>query len=151
MDGYPFTMLAHLELAGYKGAVAPVLDRGLLFAVGVYEISGVVHNPTTDNEGHLKRLGRSLVTLNVPAPRWRADLDLVYGVGSQSDQRRAVVQVTTDAPVATRPRRLLQVEPARSTAACVRTSRVVSGCTGTDLALQCVPDPRTFDRSLMQL
>ncbi len=100
MDGYPFTMLAHLELAGYKGAVAPVLDRGLLFAVGVYEISGVVHNPTTDNEGHLKRLGRSLVTLNVPAPRWRADLDLVYGVGSQSDHRRAVVQVTTDAPVA---------------------------------------------------
>jgi D-alanine transaminase len=49
-------------------AVIPVLDRGILFADAVYEVSAVVNGQTIDNIGHLERLNRSLAMLSIKAP-----------------------------------------------------------------------------------
>jgi D-alanine transaminase len=50
-----------------------VMDRGFLFADGVYEGYGVLDGQIIDIEGHLDRLGRSLVETRIadPYPRFR--------------------------------------------------------------------------------
>ncbi|MEZ5534055.1 MAG: D-amino-acid transaminase [Thiolinea sp.] len=45
-----------------------VFDRGFLFADGVYEVSSVLNGKLIDNEGHLKRLHRSMNELEMNAP-----------------------------------------------------------------------------------
>ena len=58
-------------------ATIPVMDRGFLFADGIYEVSAVLDGRLIDNAAHLARLERSLGAVRIPNPypadRW-ADL-----------------------------------------------------------------------------
>jgi D-alanine transaminase len=45
-----------------------ILDRGFLFADGVYEVAAVIDGRLVDNEAHLARLGRSLAELRLESP-----------------------------------------------------------------------------------
>jgi len=45
-----------------------VLDRGFLFADGVYEVCAVLEGKLIDNPSHLKRLERSLGEIALPSP-----------------------------------------------------------------------------------
>jgi D-alanine transaminase len=63
-------------------AVVPIMDRGFLFADGVYEVSAVLNGRLVDNEAHLARLERSLAEIRIPNPYsadvWtRLQIDLV--------------------------------------------------------------------------
>lgn len=62
------------RVAYVNGAFVPleeasvsVLDRGFLFADGVYEVSAVLDGRLVDNEAHLARLRRSLGELDIEA------------------------------------------------------------------------------------
>jgi len=65
-----------LERIGYvSGSFVPlsearisVLDRGFLFADGVYEVCAVLDGKLIDNPSHLKRLERSLGEIALPSP-----------------------------------------------------------------------------------
>ena len=45
-----------------------VMDRGILFADGIYEVSAVLGGRRVDNEAHLVRLARSLTAIGIPNP-----------------------------------------------------------------------------------
>ena len=49
-------------------ARVPVMDRGFLFADGIYEVAAVLHGRLVDNAGHLARLDRSLREIRIPNP-----------------------------------------------------------------------------------
>lgn len=51
-----------------QDAKISVLDRGFLFADGVYEVSTVLDGKLIDNRAHLARLGRSLGELKMAPP-----------------------------------------------------------------------------------
>ncbi|HEY8380898.1 MAG TPA: D-amino-acid transaminase [Microvirga sp.] len=53
-------------------ARVPVMDRGFLFADGVYEGMGVLDGRLIDNEAHLERLERSLREVRIENPYDRA-------------------------------------------------------------------------------
>jgi len=80
-----------------KDAVVSVLDRGMLFGDGVYEISAVVNSRTIDNESHLKRLERSLAMVNIPSPyafeKWVQLQDELIGL-NHLDEGTVYIQVT---------------------------------------------------------
>jgi D-alanine transaminase len=50
-----------------------IMDRGFLFADGVYEVSAVLGGRLVDNDAHLARLRRSLSALQIPNPHSDAD------------------------------------------------------------------------------
>ena len=50
-----------------------IMDRGFLFADGVYEVSAVLGGRLVDNDAHLARLQRSLGALQIPNPYSDAD------------------------------------------------------------------------------
>jgi D-alanine transaminase len=50
-----------------------IMDRGFLFADGVYEVSAVLGGRLVDNDAHLARLQRSLSALQIPNPHSDAD------------------------------------------------------------------------------
>lgn len=54
-------------------AKVPVMDRGFLFADGVYEGMGVLGGRLVDNEAHLARLERSLREVQIPNPYSRGE------------------------------------------------------------------------------
>ena len=54
-------------------AKVPVMDRGFLFADGVYEGIGVLGGRPIDSEAHLERLERSLGEVRIPNPYSRAE------------------------------------------------------------------------------
>ena len=63
-------------------ARVPVMDRGFLFADGIYEVAAVLHGRLVDNAGHLARLDRSLAEIGICNPHtaeeWeRLETDLV--------------------------------------------------------------------------
>lgn len=63
-------------------ARVPVMDRGFLFADGIYEVAAVLHGRLVDNAGHLARLDRSLAEIGIHNPHtaeeWeRLETDLV--------------------------------------------------------------------------
>jgi D-alanine transaminase len=45
-----------------------ILDRGFLFADGIYEVSAVLDGRLVDNEAHLARLARSVAEIALPLP-----------------------------------------------------------------------------------
>src|SRR5689334_8623114 len=45
-----------------------ILDRGFLFADGIYEVSAVLEGKLVDNESHLARLKRSVGEISLPLP-----------------------------------------------------------------------------------
>ncbi|CAO4137946.1 D-alanine aminotransferase [Methylorubrum aminovorans] len=49
-------------------ARVPVMDRGFLFADGIYEVAAVLHGRLVDNAGHLARLDRSLSEIGIRNP-----------------------------------------------------------------------------------
>ncbi len=51
-----------------KDAKVSVLDRGFLFADGIYEVSAVLDGKLIDNESHLARLVRSVGEISLPLP-----------------------------------------------------------------------------------
>jgi D-alanine transaminase len=51
-----------------ENAKISIMDRGFLFADGVYEVTAVIDGVLIDNEPHLNRLARSLAELDIPNP-----------------------------------------------------------------------------------
>jgi D-alanine transaminase len=51
-----------------KDAKVSILDRGFLFADGIYEVSAVLDGKLIDNESHLARLVRSVGEIALPLP-----------------------------------------------------------------------------------
>ena len=52
----------------YEEAAIPIMDRGFLFADGIYEVSAVLGGKLIDNEAHLARLDRSLGEIRIKNP-----------------------------------------------------------------------------------
>ncbi|ACL62315.1 D-amino-acid transaminase [Methylobacterium nodulans] len=52
----------------YEEATIPIMDRGFLFADGIYEVSAVLNGRLVDNEAHLARLDRSLAEIGIRNP-----------------------------------------------------------------------------------
>ncbi len=68
------TVYVNGEFVAEENAKISVFDRGFLFADSVYEVSSVLDGQLIDNEGHLKRLHRSLTELGMRAPASDADI-----------------------------------------------------------------------------
>ena len=56
------------EFMPYEDAKIPIMDRGFLFADGIYEVSAVLGSRLVDNEAHLARLDRSLGEIRIANP-----------------------------------------------------------------------------------
>jgi D-alanine transaminase len=56
------------EFVPLSEAKVSVLDRGFLFADGIYEVSAVLDGKLIDNESHLARLERSVGEIKLPLP-----------------------------------------------------------------------------------
>ncbi len=52
----------------YENATISIMDRGFLFADGIYEVSAVLNGALVDHEAHLARLDRSLGAIRIPNP-----------------------------------------------------------------------------------
>jgi D-alanine transaminase len=52
----------------FEEASISIMDRGFLFADGIYEVSAVVNSRLVDNEAHLARLDRSLGEIRIRNP-----------------------------------------------------------------------------------
>lgn len=70
------------RIAYVNGAFVPledarisILDRGFLFADGIYEVSAVLESKLVDNESHLLRLERSLKEISLPLPETLARIE----------------------------------------------------------------------------
>ncbi|MEA1831544.1 D-amino-acid transaminase [Methylobacterium durans] len=66
----------------FEEARVPIMDRGFLFADGIYEVSAVLDGRLVDNAAHLARLDRSLSEIGIANPHtieaWtRLQIDLV--------------------------------------------------------------------------
>lgn len=69
------------SIAYVNGAYMPledarvsILDRGFLFADGVYEVAAVIDGRLIDNEAHLARIERSLAELRLESPVTMAEM-----------------------------------------------------------------------------
>ena len=56
------------EFLPFAQARIPVMDRGFLFADGIYEVSAVLDGKLVDNAAHLARLDRSLGEIGIRNP-----------------------------------------------------------------------------------
>ena len=56
------------EFVSEVDAKVSIMDRGYLFADGVYEVSAVLNGKMVDNDSHLQRLQRSLDELDLRSP-----------------------------------------------------------------------------------
>ena len=52
----------------FEEASIPIMDRGFLFADGIYEVSAVLNARLVDNDAHLARLDRSLDQIRIANP-----------------------------------------------------------------------------------
>lgn len=52
----------------YEEARVPIMDRGFLFADGIYEVSAIIDGRLVDNAAHLARLDRSLGEIGIRNP-----------------------------------------------------------------------------------
>src|ERR1700742_3200364 len=76
MDGFVAPGRLHLDQIAYvNGSFVPladakisVLDRGFLFADGIYEVSAVLEGKLVDNASHLARLERSVGEISLALP-----------------------------------------------------------------------------------
>jgi D-alanine transaminase len=57
----------------YEEARIPIMDRGFLFADGIYEVAAVLRGRLVDNAAHLARLERSLGEIRIANPYSAAD------------------------------------------------------------------------------
>ncbi|WP_375464823.1 D-amino-acid transaminase [uncultured Methylobacterium sp.] len=61
------------EFVPFDQARVPVMDRGFLFADGIYEVSAVIDGRLVDNAAHLARLDRSLSEIGIRNPHAAAE------------------------------------------------------------------------------
>jgi D-alanine transaminase len=73
------------RIAYVNGAYLPldearvsVLDRGFLFADGIYEVTTVVDGRLVDHDGHLARLERSLAAIGMAMPETRERITAIH-------------------------------------------------------------------------
>ncbi|TVR10051.1 MAG: D-amino-acid transaminase [Salinarimonadaceae bacterium] len=52
----------------YEEASVPIMDRGFLFADGIYDVAAVIDGKLVDNEAHLARLVRCLRDIGIESP-----------------------------------------------------------------------------------
>jgi len=69
-------------------AKVSVLDRGFLFADGIYEVSAVLDGKLVDNDSHLARLQRSVGEIALPLP---ATLDRIKAIQKELIARNNLV------------------------------------------------------------
>lgn len=62
------TVFVNGDFIPYEEARIPIMDRGFLFADGIYEVSAVLDGKLVDNEAHLARLERSLGEIRIANP-----------------------------------------------------------------------------------
>ncbi|HET7493125.1 MAG TPA: D-amino-acid transaminase [Bradyrhizobium sp.] len=65
MDSIAYVNGSYVPLSEAK---VSILDRGFLFADGIYEVSAVLQGKLVDNESHLARLKRSVGEISLPLP-----------------------------------------------------------------------------------
>jgi len=88
------------EFAPLSEARVSILDRGFLFADGVYEVAAVLEGRLVDNRAHLERLKRSLAALTISAPLSAAELEKVQEeliVRNRLEEGIVYIQVTRGA------------------------------------------------------
>ena len=61
------------EFLPFDQARVPVMDRGFLFADGIYEVSAIIDGRLVDNAAHLARLDRSLGEIGIRNPHDAAE------------------------------------------------------------------------------
>ena len=76
------TVFLNGSFVPYEQAKLPIMDRGFLFADGIYEVAAVLDGRLVDNDAHLARLDRSLGEIRIrnpyPAAEWtRLEEELV--------------------------------------------------------------------------
>ena len=97
MDGVAYV---NGEFAPLSEARVSILDRGFLFADGVYEVAAVLEGRLVDNRAHLERLKRSLAALTISAPLSAAELEKVQEeliVRNRLEEGIVYIQVTRGA------------------------------------------------------
>ena len=57
----------------FEEARVPIMDRGFLFADGIYEVSAIIEGRLVDNAAHLARLDRSLGEIGIRNPHDAAE------------------------------------------------------------------------------
>jgi D-alanine transaminase len=62
------TVYVNGSFVPFEEATIPLMDRGFLFADGIYEVSAVLNGQLIDNEPHLARLDRSLKEIRIANP-----------------------------------------------------------------------------------
>jgi D-alanine transaminase len=62
------TVFVNGSFVPFEQATIPLMDRGFLFADGIYEVSAVINGRLIDNEPHLARLDRSLKEIRIANP-----------------------------------------------------------------------------------
>jgi D-alanine transaminase len=87
----------------FEEARIPIMDRGFLFADGIYEVSAVLDGRLVDNEAHLARLDRSLGEIGIrnpyPTAEWiRLETELV----ARNDLQEGLVYMQVTRGVAER-------------------------------------------------
>ncbi|WP_342164726.1 D-amino-acid transaminase [Methylobacterium sp. SD21] len=61
------------EFLPFEQAKVPIMDRGFLFADGIYEVSAILDGRLVDNAAHLARLDRSLGEIGIRNPHDSAE------------------------------------------------------------------------------
>ena len=61
------------EFLPFEEAKVPIMDRGFLFADGIYEVSAILNGHLVDNAAHLARLDRSLGEIGIRNPHDSAE------------------------------------------------------------------------------
>lgn len=62
------TVYVNGSFVPFEQATVPLMDRGFLFADGIYEVSAVLNGRLIDNDPHLARLDRSLKEIRIANP-----------------------------------------------------------------------------------
>jgi D-alanine transaminase len=62
------TVFVNGAFVPFEEARIPIMDRGFLFADGIYEVSAVIGGRLVDNAAHLARLDRSLKEIRISNP-----------------------------------------------------------------------------------
>jgi D-alanine transaminase len=67
------TVFVNGSFLPYEDARIPIMDRGFLFADGIYEVAAVLRGRLVDNAAHLARLERSLGEIRIANPHSAAE------------------------------------------------------------------------------
>lgn len=91
------------EFLPFEEAKLPIMERGFLFADGIYEVAAVLDGRLVDNEAHLARLDRSLSEIRITnphaMPEWRK---LEEELVARNDVREGLVYMQVTRGVAER-------------------------------------------------